>query len=200
MKILLVRHGETDYNKKHILMGKINPKLNRTGIKQAKKLARRLSGEHIDAIFSSDYLRARETAEIINSFHGLRIRFDKRLREQDVGIFEGKPRHVFVEAMESSGRARHLFKPEGGESKKTVQRRALIFLKDVIKKYPDKTVLIVSHGALIAEVLFHFTGMPRENYHKLRQKNTALNIIEINKRQHVVKKINCTRHLRNYRK
>jgi broad specificity phosphatase PhoE len=194
MKLLLVRHGETDCNKKHIIMGQLtNPGLNKTGAAQAMKLAQRLKNEPIDVILSSDYMRAKETAEIINSFHGLKIGFNKKLREQDFGVFEGKPREELIAAMDKRGR--YLFKPKSGESGKEVQKRAMAFLNSVLRKYPDKTVLIVSHGILIVTLLSHFTKTPRADYDKLRQENTALNIVEIGKTGHSVKLINCAKHL-----
>ncbi len=91
MRLILVRHGETDQHVKGILLGqKIDAGLNRNGISQATKLALRLKKEKIDTIFSSDLKRAKETARIINDYHDLKIKYTKKLRERNFGVFQGK--------------------------------------------------------------------------------------------------------------
>lgn len=181
MRLLLVRHAETDCNNKGIFLGWIDESLNQNGILQAEKIAKRLKNINIDIIFSSDLKRAKETAEIINKYHHVKIEFKRELRERNFGIFQGKPKEKLFDAVKKSNIEFHKYKPKDGESCLEVQKRVVNFFKKIAKKYSDKTVLIVTHGAVIMELLFYLTKLPRNEYRKLEQDKTALNIIKINK-------------------
>ena len=76
-----------------------------------------------------------------------------------------------------------------------VQKRIVPFVESMIKKYNGKNLLLVTHGVIVMEILFHFTKKPRHEWEQLCQNNTSLNVIEINERGHDVKLINCTKHL-----
>ena len=88
--IYLVRHGQTDWNVEKRLMGLTDISLNESGILQAKLLGKEASQLKIDRIFSSNLLRAKETAEIINKFINVDISLDERLKELNYGVIEGK--------------------------------------------------------------------------------------------------------------
>src|SRR3954452_24611267 len=87
--LLLVRHGETDWNAEGRLQGHTDRPLNEYGRRQAKELAARLAGGHVDAIYASDLSRARETAEIVGERLGLTVVIDPDLRETNWGTWEG---------------------------------------------------------------------------------------------------------------
>ena len=87
--ILLTRHGETDWNRERRWQGHADPPLNDVGRRQARSLAESLTAKPIDALYSSDLSRARETAEIVGERIGLPVRLDPRLREVDVGEWSG---------------------------------------------------------------------------------------------------------------
>ena len=89
MTIYLIRHGETPDNLRRVLQMPDSP-LSETGIEQANKLAKRLSGNKITRIFCSDYLRARQTADAINEYHKLEITQEPLLRERHFGDWRGK--------------------------------------------------------------------------------------------------------------
>ncbi|MEM7818630.1 MAG: histidine phosphatase family protein [Candidatus Aenigmatarchaeota archaeon] len=197
MRILLVRHAETEGNRKGIFLGSIDESLNENGRKQAEKLAKRLKKEKIDVIFSSKLKRAKETAEIINKYHNLPIKFDELLKERNFGIFQGRPKEEFFNALKESGKEFHEFLPEKGESCQEVQNRSIKFFNKVVKKYQNKTVLVVTHASVIVELLFYLTKLPREEFKKLKQDKASLNIIEVTKNKEVkVKVINDTKHLK----
>ncbi|MCL2404402.1 MAG: histidine phosphatase family protein [Defluviitaleaceae bacterium] len=90
MRITTIRHGETDWNRERKPQGSRDIELNQTGIQQAEKLAARLANEPCDIIYTSDLLRARKTAEIINSRHNVEMITSPLLRESSFGEFEGK--------------------------------------------------------------------------------------------------------------
>jgi 2,3-bisphosphoglycerate-dependent phosphoglycerate mutase len=88
-EIWLVRHGQTDWNLEGRLQGQLDVPLNETGMGQVRLLAATLQGKRFGALFSSDLMRARQTAECVSTAVNLPIFFDKRLREISQGQFEG---------------------------------------------------------------------------------------------------------------
>ena len=90
MRITTIRHGETNWNRERKPQGSCDIELNETGIAQAKKLATRLQHESCDIIYTSDLLRAKKTAEIINEYHNVKMVASSQLRESSFGEFEGK--------------------------------------------------------------------------------------------------------------
>ena len=89
MKLLLVRHGETDHNSEDLVSGQQDVELNETGVRQAERLANRMDNWDIDSCYSSDLERTCKTVERVAERHGLDIRISKDLRERSFGEFEG---------------------------------------------------------------------------------------------------------------
>jgi broad specificity phosphatase PhoE len=139
--LLLVRHGETDWNADGRLQGHTDRPLSDHGRRQAQKLAEELSGDEIEAIYSSDLARARETAEIVGERLGLTVELDPDLREKDWGNWEG------LTAVE---RDRVEF---AGESTEAHQQRMLRALERISERHPgDARVLVVTHGGSMRRV------------------------------------------------
>ncbi|KPJ55401.1 hypothetical protein AMJ47_00870 [Parcubacteria bacterium DG_72] len=147
-KYILMRHGETKYqaNKSNILYPQKEQfslpitKRAEKGIKQtAKKF------KSVDLIFASDYYRTKQTANIVAKKLGKKVFFDKRLRDTNFGIFSGKPDPEHREYF-SSKMQRFSKRPPGGDSWRDIKKRAVDFIKEIDKKYKDKTILIVSHA------------------------------------------------------
>ena len=88
-KIYFVRHGQTDYNLKHIAQGRLDAPLNLTGVSQAQQMAENLKDTKIDVIYVSPLARAKKTAEIINEFHNVKLITDERINEFDIGTMSG---------------------------------------------------------------------------------------------------------------
>lgn len=156
----IVRHGETDYNVQHIIQGHIDSNLTGKGIIQAQELARELRNIHFDAIYSSDLLRARKTAEIIGSEHKLAVQTTKLIRERNYGIFEGKPGSTLyqfnklVEKMSEEENFRYKI-DESMESDEEVVTRLITFLREAAIANPGKTILMVTHGGMMRVFLNH---------------------------------------------
>ncbi len=89
MEILLVRHGETDWNRARRMQGHIDIPLNTEGLRQARALGAALASEKLDAIYSSDLQRARVTAQAVADVHQMTVVIDEQLRERCYGVFEG---------------------------------------------------------------------------------------------------------------
>jgi alpha-ribazole phosphatase len=174
MRLFLVRHGETDSNKKKIIQGHLDIELNDIGIIQAKNISERLKGHSFKKIFSSDLQRAKDTAKEIAKHHSIEIIYDKRLRERNLGNFSGK-RAIDVDWDSLEGNLNNK-KPLNGESWNDVINRAKEFI-DSLDGEGD--VLIVMHGGTIKALLHVLLERDIEelvfNY---KPKNTALYVLE----------------------
>lgn len=162
-RYFLLRHGKTTYQneKKGImypsLVKQAKIKLTPASKKKLKKLAEQIKKEKIDLIYSSDILRVCQTAKIMAAELGLKINFDKRLRDTKHGIYEGKTKKEFYRALPNPWK-RFVSKPKGGESWNDVRIRTASFIKEIEKKHKNKRILVVSHG----DVLWLFEGIAKD--------------------------------------
>lgn len=186
----IVRHGITEWNLLGIAQGSSNIPLNKTGREQAVALSERLAAEEDwDLIIASDLMRARETAEIIGAKLGLSIsHFDTRLREMNGGEIEGTTEDERVEKWGTDWRSLDL----GMETREAVAERATAALQDIVKDYPGKRVLVVSHGGLIGLTL---KSLLPEQFKKTLLDNTSITILENLEGAWQCPLYNCTRHL-----
>jgi probable phosphoglycerate mutase len=150
--ILLVRHGETDWNRERRWQGHADRPLNETGRAQARALAERLAADPPGAIWSSDLTRARETAEIVGARLGLPVAFDERLREVDVGEWSGLTA-AEAEQRYPAGMRRRLAGGTGweqGESYEEMAVRVLAALHDIAARAQGRVVVVTHGGAMRA--------------------------------------------------
>jgi len=148
--LLLVRHGETDWNAERRWQGHADVPLNERGRKQARQLADSLSGDAVDAIYASDLARARETAEILGARLGRPVVVDPELREIDVGSREGLTgEEVGVREWD-------------GESKEAHLDRTLRALARIVAGHPGSRVLVVAHGGTLRRMHEHVGLEPTE--------------------------------------
>lgn len=156
--LYLVRHGETEWNVKNIIQGQSNSILTEKGIEQAKKTGDELKDINFDAIFSSDSTRAHNTAEIIKLDRELIIETSHLLRERNFGKFEGKHGSEFMEVFKEKLKEKETLSGEEGwnftvsaeiETDEMIVSRFITKLREISIAYPNKTVLVVSHGGPI---------------------------------------------------
>jgi 2,3-bisphosphoglycerate-dependent phosphoglycerate mutase len=145
--LLLVRHGETDWNADGRLQGHTDRPLSEYGRRQARRLAEELVDEPLDAIYASDLARARETAEIVGERLTLPVMLDRDLREKDWGTWEGltPAERDRVELV--------------GESTEAHQERILRALGRIAQRHPGARVLVVTHGGSMRRVQTAALGM-----------------------------------------
>lgn len=198
MRLFIARHGETSANVSKTCQGHFNSQLTDQGVLQAEQLAKRLREECFDAVFSSDLDRARKTSEAIMAFHSsATIEFTPVLREQAKGVFEGKSYEERDKVLMEGNIPYYDWNPEGGESLIDVWEKVVDFLEEIIARYVDKTVLIVSHGGPISCILTHLHGKRIEDYDLYMPKgNTALSIVNINAEGLGVEVLNSVEHLK----
>lgn len=160
-RILLARHGETEWNRVGRWQGQADPPLNDLGRRQAKELAERLSGDGIVAVYSSDLRRASGTARVVAERLGLDVVEDPELREIDVGSWSGLTR-AEVQARFPDGFARWQAGEIGhdGETREQLTDRVVAAVERVAADHPEGTVLVVTHGGAIRALRRHAEGDP----------------------------------------
>ena len=166
--LLLVRHGETDWNRDGRWQGHSDTHLNELGREQAARLADQLDA--VDVVYSSDLARARETADILAHRLGLEVHVDERLRERSFGAWEGKTGPE-IEAEFADAHARWLSGEGPGaddaEAFGDFAARVHAFLDDVLARHPGETVLIVAHGGSIRVIHAFASGLDYVRDHRL---------------------------------
>jgi len=169
--LYVVRHGETEWNVRDILQGQKDSALTELGEEQAHQLARQLQNLHFDAIFSSDLLRARRTAEILSLERDLAVKTSQLLRERNWGRYDGRQADIFRrESRELLETFAHLSEEEQWkfkfstdiESYEEIFGRLMAFLREVAVAYNGKTVLIISHMDVLRTLLIHIGKRPKE--------------------------------------
>jgi probable phosphoglycerate mutase len=159
-ELLVVRHGETDWNAQLRFQGHADPSLNALGREQARGLADELAGAHVQAVYSSDLARARETAEIVGERLGVPVVPRAELREIDVGEWQGLTRGE----IDARFPAAYLSWQRGesgwleGESYEELAARVLPALVRIASEHPGGRVLVVAHGGTIRVVRAHLAG------------------------------------------
>jgi isoleucyl-tRNA synthetase len=145
----ILRHGQTVNNLKKIIYtdqeNKQRP-LTQAGRRKIKWLIPKLKKTKIDLIFTSDFFRTSQTASIISQALDIKVIYDKRLRDVDVGLFKGKSIKEYHTYFQDNNLKRFQEKAPGGENLKQVKKRVMNFLLAVDKKYRHKNILIISHG------------------------------------------------------
>lgn len=202
IKIILVRHGETEWNRLHIFQGRSDIELNRKGNIQAQALALALQNENMTAIFSSPLTRAKETALHIHRFHStVPLIENSGLIEMNLGDFEGMKGSQWKEQYKDFRKQWEqnpgtLAMPNG-ESLYGVQQRSVKALNTIINMYsPGDTLLICSHNFVIVSLLCFASGTALDNFRKLRQDTASLNIIYKDELGFAVERVNDCRHLK----
>lgn len=169
--ILLARHGESDWNHAQRWQGHADRPLTDRGREQARALAERLRDVELDAVYSSDLTRARDTAEIVAAEHGLPVHELAALREVDVGAWAGLTRaeaeHRFPDAYR-----RWVSGGEGwddGETYEQVTERAVGAVKAIADAHPGRRILVVAHGGTIRAVHAAALGVDVHTYRRIHR-------------------------------
>jgi probable phosphoglycerate mutase len=172
VRLILVRHGETHWNKANKLQGKIEILLNKNGIRQVRKTAVKIkkSGEKPTIIIASPLARAMQSASIISNMLGIPFTINKNLSERDFGGLEGLTWKEINKLYgpnfkEIDRKQQYDYRPYGGESAEEVRKRILNFLEHVKKEYEGKTILVVTHAGVLRylSIMLHKLGMDFEH-------------------------------------
>jgi len=160
--LIVVRHGETDWNREKRMLGRIDMEINETGKRQAKKLIGLLEKEKIDIVISSPLRRALQTAEIVTE-NKVKILKDELLEERSMGDFEGMTSEEILEKYPDAPRyligKNYYWKDiPGGESFESIKERVDEFIEKVNKKYQGKRILVFSHAGFMDMLYVKFNN------------------------------------------
>jgi len=201
MRLILIRHGETDTNKAGLALGRADVELNEHGRWQAQRLAISLRDEPITTIYSSPLKRALTTAEPIAASHGLALQIDEGLIEMDIGEMEGltfqqvSERYPHFLRLWLGGQAAYEAMP-GGERLLDVQERAWQAIERVRQRQEQGTVAAVTHNFVILTLLCRVLGLELTDFRRLRHSVAAKSVLEIGHDRIIVMSFNDTCHLK----
>ncbi len=184
VKVILVRHGETDWNKsRRIQGGSSNPPLNERGRGQAEGLALRLRREKLQAIYASPLQRSLDTAKAIAYYHQLEVEIEPSLREIEAGQLEGVSASELgkrlSEFLTTSIKGKALPRAPGGESLLEVQERAWRAIQQLSRQHPDGVLALVSHYFTILTIICSVLGLPLSQIGRLRLSTGSISVISL---------------------
>ena len=200
-EIIIIRHGETEWNKTGRFQGHSDVPLSAEGRAQAAALGRNLALDHVDAIYASDLTRAMETAAPLAKRFGLEVISDPLLRELNFGAWEG--RHFNDVNAENPNAMKNFYTdPEQADIPESepfpeFQRRVAGRVREIVAQERGKRIVVVSHGASIRILLADILAMPIRSIWHISQLNTAVNKIRFEDDEFaIVTLMNDTSHLR----
>ena len=197
-EIILVRHGETEWNVGEIFRGRIDIELNETGIKQAELLAEYLSKIKIDAIYSSPLKRAFKTAEIIAGYHKLDVDIAAELIDFNFGKWQGlshqKVKDKYKELYATWANHPDRVKMPDGESLDDVRKRAMGVVDNIIERYKG-AVVMVSHRVVNKVLICALLGLNNSHFWNIKQDTCGISTFTYENEQFILTKHNDTSYL-----
>lgn len=193
IRLIITRHGKTKENEEGIIQGHHHGNINDEGFAQISKLVKRLQNEKIDLIISSDILRADLTTKEITKKIKVPIIYSELIREKNNGDLVGKKhKEIDWDSLQGDFETR---KAPNGENLREVRERGRKFFKMILedRKYKDKNILIVSHGAFLKVFIGDLLGMSlHDSIFKLQIDHCSLTFVEVeNINNYKVTSVNC---------
>lgn len=199
VRLIVLRHGETEWNREGRYQGCIDTRLSGEGLAQAGAVSRALASGRLGAVYSSPLARARETAEAIAKPHGLAVSEDSAFAEICHGLWEG----LTVEQVKAEFPdlyATWLARPQtvtmpNGESLAQVRERVLGRLEGLKADHPGETVCLVTHGSPLRLVLLDALGCSLDRFWMFHCGSTGMSEIEYENGRTVLRRMNNVGHL-----
>ena len=198
-KIILVRHGETEWNVGEIYRGRVDISLDKMGIKQAELLGKYLSDLTLDAIYSSPLRRALDTAKIIAQYQDVGVQVTDGLIDFHYGEWQSlsdqEVRRLYPVLLNEWHTAPHRVKMPGGESLDDVKERAVSVINDVISKY-EGSVALVSHRVVNKVLICSLLGLDNSHFWNIKQDVGGITIFDYINGRFILTEHNNTSHLK----
>lgn len=199
-KIIFVRHGQTEWNVLGRYQGQTDIALSPLGIEQAEKLAAHFPVDKVEAVYSSDLVRAMMTARCVADRFGLTVEPRPELRELNFGDWEGLTYDEIVakwpDALNNFFQHPDVLEIPHGESFPKLRERALDAVEKIVACHPEQTVAVFAHGAILRTILTAALHMDLKYVWTIRQFNTAVNIVTYTEHSTTVELLNGTGHLK----
>jgi broad specificity phosphatase PhoE len=178
VEIILIRHGETDWNRNEVFRGRADVELNETGLRQAELAGQYLSGEKIDLIYSSPLQRAVITAEAVARFQKIKVNAVKNLIDFDYGEWQGltsgEVKQKYPELYQDWLDTPEKVRMPGGESLENVLNRAMPFVEDAVMRRGGGKIALVSHRVVLKIIICALLGLDNSHFWNIRLDNGAI--------------------------
>ncbi len=180
MFLYLIRHGQTDWNKDHRIMGRTPVSLNEEGRIGVGNLARELAVKRIPVVYTSTVTRAHETARLLAAAWGAELREESRLDESTFDEWVGK---TYRELSDDEEFQRYFDRPTAARFSKDegmadIQKRALAAVDRILAEVRTGRAAVVSHADVIKPILAHYLGMQLDAIHRLSIANSSSSLVE----------------------
>ena len=197
--LILVRHGETEWNVERRVQGQIDSLLTARGRTQARRAAERLAEMNVRAVYSSDAGRARETAELIAAPHGLTVAVRPALRERSYGILEGKTMQEAARDdtgwLEAWLADRLRLAPPEGETQPELSQRVMPALREIVAAHAGEQVVVSTHGGPVKSAVFEILQIPISSWDRTWIANGSITVLLGTPERLLVAAFNDTCHL-----
>ncbi len=198
-EIILARHGETEWNVDKVFRGRVDVELNQTGVRQAELLAEYLSGQEIEAVYSSPLKRALNTAEKIARPHKIAVETAPGLIDFDFGEWQGLPhqevKERYKELYAQWVKNPHLVQLPDGENLSDARGRALAVVDEVLAKHKG-TVVLVSHRVVNKVLICALLGLDNSHFWNIRQDNCGTTVFAYENERFILTRHNDTSYLK----
>ena len=180
MRVIAIRHGETEWNAAGREQGQLDSPLTARGLKQAEAIAGRLRSVSFSALYSSDLGRALHTAEIVATATGATIEVDAGLRERHTGIFQGLTKEQMAAQYPNEYSAYragpYAYQVPGGESGQQRTERSVRVMNALADRHAEETIVAITHGGFLIGFFEHVLGLAPGNAWRFKRQNAAFNV------------------------
>ena len=198
--IILIRHGETDWNTQQVFRGRADVPLNKVGMAQAEAVGASLHNSDIGALYSSPLSRALDTAHLLTKGRNLEIALEESFIDIDFGAWQGlshqKVKEEYTDLYTTWLRSPHKVTFPNGESLEEVEVRSKKALEKIVENNPGRTVAIVSHRVVNKVLLCSLVGLDLSHFWYIRQDTCAVNSFEYKDGNYYLTLLNDTCHLK----
>jgi len=196
---VLIRHGQSTWNQEHRIQGQLDPPLSELGRRQAALLGARLAGRRFAGLYTSDLVRAFETAEVVGAAVHLKPEPRTSLREVFLGEWEGLTTEEIAERYPEAW-AGWVNEPDwdvvpGGEGQAVFDRRVAAAMDDILRLHPHGDVLVVTHGGVIQVALHRIVGKPSRGLFPFKIQNASITLLERRDGRSIIGGVNDIAHL-----
>lgn len=199
-RIILVRHGQTEWNKEERFRGRVDIDLDEVGVRQAQAAAERLAHWEVAALYSSPLRRAMATAEAIAQRFSLPIQILDGINDMHFGVWQGVSvadvRENYAELFAIWRSSPQQLRIPQGETLEDVKNRVVATLDDLVTKHENDTVALVTHRVVCKVLLCHALGLDNSHFWQIAQDAAAINLFEVRGGRTTVFLVNDTCHLR----
>ena len=197
MKIYVVRHGETAWNREEVFRGRKDIPLNDVGIRQAERTGRFFADKEVSAIYSSPLARARQTASAISEAKGLPVKVDDAFTDMNFGPWEGLSlaavQERFPQLLDTWRKSPHRFRIQEAEILARVRKRIRRGLKEAMRDGP--IVVIVTHRVVCKLLVLHFLDVSNRFFWKIKCDPASITLAEQIGEEYTLSMVNQTLHL-----